>query len=425
MSVFREYLWQWKSFNRNIRAFLLFELCNQFAVTVYSLYFPRYLLAVGHQEDLLGSLMGTATIFTALLAVLAGILSDRFGRRNSLILGVAVSRTAFLLRGFVISVPLLFGVFAVEGAFITLYSASTTPFIFENCSPRNRVHAYSLNGMVWRLAGISGNILGGLLPLLVLKLDPKLGDVSVYRIIFVFSALISVLGLLQLLRIESPRQKAKVPGHYGAGLLQTFSQISRQELGFLTRFVTMRCLIGFGAALFLPFMNTFLIREFAASPDTVGLIFSLAQFATIIAIALAPKLAEKWGLTSSLLRTRVLALPLFFIFAFVPNIWLVALAYILRNSLQQMSGPLENNFLMSGLSKQTRATANGILNSANSAVRAAAMFLAGIIITRYGYRYIFLLALISYTLSALMFYLFFVSKAGAEYARLIQEKAAE
>ena len=150
---------------------------------------------------------------------------------------------------------------------------------------------------------------------------------------------------------------------------------------------------------------------------------SAAQFATILGISLAPALGERYGIIRSVLVTRVMALPLVLAMAVSGNIWIAGLAYSMRNMLHQMSGPLTSTFMLSHLSRTTRATANGLLQSFENTVRAIAMFSSGLIITRYGYPRAFLVALVAYSLSALTFYLFFYRRSSLVGERDVTETA--
>jgi MFS family permease len=108
MNIINEYKMQWKLFNDNIRAFLLFDLCNRLSIAVYVLYFPRYLIEIGYQEDLYGSLMGVSSMMMAVFAIMAGVFSDRIGRKNSLMIGVSISKITYLTRAFFVFIPILY-----------------------------------------------------------------------------------------------------------------------------------------------------------------------------------------------------------------------------------------------------------------------------------------------------------------------------
>lgn len=408
MKIIREYLYQWKSFNKNIRSFLIFDLCNQLSISVYVLYFPRYLLELGHQEDLYGSLMGTATIMTAIFAIFAGIISDRIGRRNSLIAGIGISKITFITRAFIVFIPVLYGSHVIHGIFIALYMSTVSPFIYENATPENRIHAYSIRGIFMRVSNIFGNLLGGLLPLVILQFAPNISTIVVYRIIFTFSLVIALFGFLQLFAMKPSEAESQLSKKEKKGFIAEIKSLPKDDLAFIFKFVLVRGSIMFGAGMFLPFMNTFFLKRFGAGPETTGLIFSISNFAVILGITLAPSICDKLGMEKAIVITRIFSFPMFIIMGFVPSLWAVAIAYMARNTFQQMSGPLQDTFIMSGLNKQTRATANGILNAAGNGARSIAMFVAGYIIVTVGYSYLFVIALVFYIISTIFFYKFFI-----------------
>lgn len=408
MNMLRESYLQWRSLNKNIRAFLLFDLCNQLAIAVYTLYYPRYLIELGHQEDLYGSLMGMATVMTALFAIFAGIMSDRIGRRKSLMIGIGVSQITYLTRAFLVFMPILYGSHIVYGVFIALYNATSMPFVYENATPENRIMAFSMRGIIWRISSILGNLLGGLLPVIILQITPSMNTIGVYRVIFGLSFIISVFGFVQLFKIKPSEDEKFLASQQRKGFIEEMKSLPNESLNFILKFVVVRGSIMFGAGMFLPFMNTYFLRKFDAGPESTGLILSLANVAVIFGIALAPKLSDWLGMERAIVLTRVLSFPMFIIMAFSPSIVPVAIAYMIRNTLQQMSGPLQDTFIMSGLDRTTRATANGILNAAGNGARSLAMFVAGYVIVTIGYEYLFIIALAFYIISAFFFYKYFV-----------------
>lgn len=426
---------RWRLFNPSIRAFFVFDICYQVALTTYGLFFPRYLLALGYAEDALGSMMAVGTICTAVCSLGAGILSDRIGRKRSLVTGIAVSQVTYLVRGLIGSLAAMYGCYAVDGVFLTMYSAAGTPFLFENSRPEERVHVFSVQGIILRGSGIIGNTAGGLLPRALGAIAPGLGEIAIYRVIFVLAVALAFIGVYQLLRLPPDHAQAiEAAEVHGASQLPETSPapepsrrrglaISPPEMSFIIRFAVMSSLVAFGAGHLLSFMNTFLIRTFGAGPEAVGIVLSAAQFATIIGIALAPALGERYGIIQSVLVTRIAALPLVAAIAFAGNIWIAGIAYSMRNMLHQMSGPLTSTFMLSHVSRSTRATANGLLQSLENAVRALAMFSSGMIITRYGYREAFLVALAGYGLSAASFYWFFYRRGAYTSERKVSETA--
>jgi MFS family permease len=408
MNIINHYRLQWKSFNDNIKAFLIFDLCNQLSIAVYVLYFPRYLIDLGFQEDLYGSLMAVSSMMMAVFAIFAGVLSDRIGRRNSLMIGVGISKITYLTRAFFIFMPLLYTSHFIDGAVLTLYNATINPFIYENATSKNRVHAYSMRDIFVRIATVLGNTIGGVLPVLILYLLPFQSTIGVYRIIFSISLIVATFGFWQLTKLKPSQDEAILKTKEKKSALGTLKDIPKNDMSFILKFTSVHATLSFGAGMFLPFMNTYFLRKFSAGPDVTGVIFSIANVIVIVGLALAPYLKDKMGMEKSIIFTRVLSFPLFFIMAFVPSLWIVAIAYMARNVLQQMTNPIKNTFLMEGISRETRASANGVMNALGEGSRALGMLLSGFIIVALGYESIFMIALMFYVLSAGLFTKFFV-----------------
>ena len=408
MNILREYRMHWKSFNTNLKSFLKFDLCNQLSIAVYSLYFPRYLIELGYAEDLYGSLMASASVMVAVFAIFAGIMSDRIGRRNSIMAGIGISKITYLTRAFLVFIPILYGSHIIHGAVISLYNASTMPFIFENSAPENRIHAFSVRGIMMRASSIIGNLIGGLLPLIIIQVMPGTTTITTYRIIFALSLVIALIGFRELFKIKATPGELSEPKSERKGLVASIRELPKTDLVFIAKFVLVRGTIGFGAGMFLPFMNTYFLRCFDAGPEITGVIFSVANFAVILGITLAPYMSDKIGMERAIVITRMMSFPMFLVMAFGPSIWWVAGAYLVRNTLQQMSGPLQDTFIMSGLSRKTRATANGIMSAAGNGTRSIALFVAGNVIVTLGYSYLFVIALVFYIISTAFFYKFFI-----------------
>ena len=407
MNIIRQYRQQWQGFSKNIKAFLIFDSCNQFSIAIFTLYFPRYLIQLGHQEDLYGSLMGIATVMTAVFSIAAGIVSDRIGRHNSIMISIGISKITYMLRAFVVVIPVLYGAHLAQGIIITLYTSSLVPYIYENSTAEKRVQAFSARAVFVRLANIGGNFLGGILPLVIFKLLPDTNLVNVYRIIFSISLIIAAIGIWQIFKTRPAQRNEKPASVKAKNFFDNIKSLSPQNLRFIVKFSLVYASISFGAGMILPFINTYFLRKFNAGPEATGLVFSLANISVIIGISLAPMIARKLGLERAIVITRLLSLPMFLVMGWATKYWLVAAAYLMRAALQQMSHPLQNNFIMKELNPNTRATANGVFNTASEGFRSIAIFIAGKIIVTSGYSPLFLISLAFYSTSVLLFYKFF------------------
>lgn len=405
VGILREYHHYYRTYNRNIRLYLWHFLIWQLGALIYNLFFPLYLLSAGLDEQVMGSLFALNTLAMAIAAIPAGLLADRLGRRKSFILGSFPALVVAVLKMSTMNVGFLRILYLIDGTFIMLFMASTSPFVVENTDQQNRMHAFSLSTMMMLAAGIVGNYFGGNLPKLVRLLSPGLSELAVYRVIFGGGVTLMCLGFTLLFRIVDiappvntiQRRKLILP--------------SRKDTLFLLKFMVCGGFISLGAAHFMPFATTFFRRTYNASPSQLGGLFSLTQLVVFVATAVAPKLAEKWKPIPAIILTRIVSLPLLFGISTVSSFHLAGVLFMLRNAFMQMSLPLETNYFVSSISPEIRATANGINNMAMSTIRAIANYSAGIIITSTGafggYPAAIQVMLICYIISTFFLWLFF------------------
>lgn len=360
----------------------------------------------------MGSLFALNTVSMAVCAIPAGFIADRLGRRKSFVFGAAPSLVVAALKLTTTNIAFLRLLFMVDGAFIMLFLASSSPFIVENTEPENRMHAFSLSAMMMLGAGIFGNLLGGYLPQLIRLFSTGLSDVIVYRVIFIAATGLLLTAFTFLFKILDP------PIPLGVTPSRKLVLPGKKDMAFLLKYMIAAGFISLGAAHFMPFATTFFRRTYGASSQQLGILFSLTQLAVFVATAVAPALAQRWSPVPAIILTRIVSLPLLFGISTVSNFHLAGGLFMLRNAFMQMSSPLETNFVVSNISPEVRATANGINNMVMSSLRAIANYSAGIIITRTGafsgYPAAIQVMLACYIISTVFWYVFFVRGSKAK-----------
>ena len=405
MGIVRQYQEYYRSYNRNIRLYLWHFFTWQLGALIYNLFFPLYLLSANINEQVMGSFFALNTLSMAVCAIPAGFLADRLGRRKSFIIGSAPMLLVAALKLTTTNIAFLQVLYMVDGAFMMLFMASSSPFIVENTEVENRVHAFSLSSMMMLGAGIFGNFFGGYLPQLIRVFNMALGDITVYRVIFVGGTALMCIAFTFLFKLVD------APTGFKPGVNRKLVLPSKTDMKFLFKYMTAAGLIALGAGHFMPFATTFFRRTYGATSGQLGLLFSATQLAVFIATAIAPSLAQRWSPIPAIIFTRIVSLPLLFGISTVSNFYVAGGLYMMRNAFMQMSSPIEANFFVSNISPEIRATANGINNMAMSSIRAIASYSAGIIITRSGrfggYTAAIQIMLICYILSTVFLYLFF------------------
>ncbi len=172
MAVFRlgfknmiaTYLDRVGSFHWNARMYLLHAVIFGAAMGVRRLIFNFFILSLGYDEGLLGTLI-TVNNLTALIAALPmGYLADRLGRKFSLISSaILVSLSVVIM--VLIPTPAMF-IFTnfIMGLGMSLSSVTMGPFLMENSGENERTYLFSFSSGLQMAAGFVGNWIGGYLP---------------------------------------------------------------------------------------------------------------------------------------------------------------------------------------------------------------------------------------------------------------------
>src|SRR3989337_3871599 len=87
LSIYAERI---SAFHPDARLYLLSVVATGAALGVYRLLFNFYVLSLGYNEALLGTLITTSSLTALIAALPMGYLADLLGRKNSLILSTAL-----------------------------------------------------------------------------------------------------------------------------------------------------------------------------------------------------------------------------------------------------------------------------------------------------------------------------------------------
>ena len=132
-----EYASRVRAFSRNARLYLLNVIIIGAAMGVFRLLFNFYVLSLGYDQALLGTLI-TVSSLTALLAALPmGYLADLLGRKNSLILSGAMISASILVIVIWPSQGVLYAMNVVSGLGQSLAAVTMAPFLMENSGEKN------------------------------------------------------------------------------------------------------------------------------------------------------------------------------------------------------------------------------------------------------------------------------------------------
>jgi MFS family permease len=360
--------------------------------------FNLYLVEAGASESFVGRAIASSGVGMVLAALPAGWLADRWGRRRTLMLGAVLEGTGHLLRALSTHSTVVLGAGLAAGLGQSLFQIAAAPFLTDQSTPRERTHLFTTFFASALLAGVVGNILGGLLPSLVRTLAPGTTQFAAYRVgllvgaVFAASAALPLVALRGLVEPRSASGEAPPAAH------------ERRRLWPIAMNAGM---LGMGAGLVIPFMNLYFKNRFDCSSTQIGLWFGVAQVCTATAALCAPMVARRFGKLRAAVGSQLLSLPFLVTLGAERQLGVAVVAFWVRASFMQASTPLLQAFTMEALPRGLRARATSLTNLAWNIGWAASATLAGAVIERFGYAMPFYATATLYLAAALTFYFAF------------------
>jgi MFS family permease len=397
---------QIKAFPKSAQLFLLATIINGIIFSSWQLFFNFFILARGFEKDFLGLINSMPSIAGLMLGILMGMVSDRIGRRPAMLIGLSLSTTAMGLQLFVQSQFLMLFVAFLGGVGNSLYFISQAPFMMKVTQTQNRSLMFSLNFGLATLAGAVGNIFSGQMPgwfggLLQIPVD----SAQAYQMVLLVSVILGFFALIPIFILEEPvREQSlnQIRPNQWALLKKTMKR------GFTWKLVLPEMLLGFGAAITIPYMNLYFSETFNLKSNVLGALFSLSALFVGVGSILGPRLVQKFNSKIRVVvMTQASSLVFLLILAFSPFAWLAAIGFLLRGMLMNMAVPLYNAFCMENVAENEQGVVNSLISNSWTAGWAIGPFLSGLIQIRYGFQPLFLTTATIYCLSIFSTWMFF------------------
>jgi MFS family permease len=396
------YLDRISAFNYNARCYLISMVVIGASMGVYRLLFNFYMLSQGYDQALIGNLVTVSGMTALVLAIPLGYAIDRLGSKGALILGGTAESTAVLLMVLLPSIEMFYGMNFVLGVGQGLFGVAMGPFLMENSGEKERTYLFSFSSGLQMASGFVGNWLGGMLPtwMAVLQGWSPTSKAAYGASVFIIGA-VAALGVIPLLFLRtlnmSPEQRAPFAS------LSYFAEHPRQ----LSHLILPMLVTSIGAGLTMPFMNVFFRVVHHQSDSTIGAMFAWGSLAMAVGLLIAPPLADRFGKIKVVVVTQALSIPFLILLGFSPWYWLSSLAYYLRLTLMNMSGPVYQTFVMEKVEPSARATVASLVNMANNFGFAFSPTISGLLQISYGFNPSFMGTIISYILSIYLYWDYF------------------
>ena len=404
----RHYLEPIRTFDRAAGLFLLMTVIYGVILSGWQLFFNFYVLGSGYSREFLGLVNSMPSAAALVFGIPAGRLSDRIGRKPALMLGVAGS-TVCMLAEVTLRLPALIVLAAfLTGLFNSLFLVSQAPLMMKLSGPDNRTMLFSLNWGLQTISGALGSIFAGQLPALFgALLGVPEHSAAAYQAVLVTSLLAGSVSLIPLWVMREPA------GEAGAGLPGPVERaagrgLTRPLLALTLRMIAPQIVIGFGAAILIPYMNVFFKDRFDISDSVLGFLFSFSSLLIGVGSLMVPHLSTRLGgKIRAIIATQGASLAFLLLAGFAPLLWLSAIGFLLRAALMNMASPLYSAFCMELTPEPQRGFVNSCLNLAWSIGWAVGPYISGVVQQNYGFTPLFVATAVLYGLANLLTWAFF------------------
>jgi predicted MFS family arabinose efflux permease len=343
-----------------------------------------------------------------LLGLLMGQISDRIGRKRAMLLGVGV---AVFSMGMEVTVGsqawILFFAF-LAGAGHTLYFLSQAPFMMKVSTPQNRTLLFSLNFGLVTLAGAVGSLFAGQLPAVFGSLlDVPARSATAYQAVLLVSVALSLLTLIPLALIKEPRtntdrEQSRQPRPSAWNVLKR---------PLTLKMATPNLLIGFGAAILMPYINLFFSERHAVSDQTLGVFFSISALLTGVGSIIGPRLAGNLGSKiRAVVYTQSASLLFLLLMGFSPLLGVAVFGFLARGVLMNMAVPLYSAYCMEQVAEREQGTVNSVKELAWQVGWAVGPYISGLVQQAYGFTPLFITTAVLYAAAIVFTWLFFAGK---------------
>lgn len=369
---------------------------------VFRLLFNFYVLSLGFDEALLGSLVTVNSLTALLVALPMGYLADQLGRKNSLLLAGGVTSLALLGMVLLPNIAMFYATNILFGMAQSLSAVTMAPFLMENSGEQERTYLFSFGSGLQMASASVGSWIGGYLPTWVAgwrAVEPT--HSLAYGGALVVVALAAALGLLPLALLKSPRatraeRTVFAPLQYAARHPTTLSKL------ILPMLIT-----SIGAGLIMPFMNVFFRQVYHQPDPVIGSLFAWGSLAMGLGLLVAPPLADRMGKIRFVVITQGLSIPFLILLGFSPWFWISAAAFYVRLALMNMSGPVYQTFVMEHVDDSARATVASLVSMSWNFGWAFSPLVSGWLQVHYGFGPPFLGTIILYLISVILYWAFF------------------
>lgn len=332
-----------------------------FAFSYLNVVFAIYLDRLGYSTITIGVIFTVAYLSGALLTAVWGYLSDRFGRRNILMLLAVLTIVSnlilvyftdlFFILASVIIANVGAGGSGGGGSGGGPFNPAEEALLAEKCRPDNRNQIFAINSCVGSIAGSFGALASGLPQFL--QEHRGWTDVGSYKPLFILTIVFSVV-LLFVYRAISEQHQPRT----------TEKKMSKSSGVFVTKMSALAVVDNFGAGLAGALVPYWFFLRFGVELKSLGIIFFASYFLAALSFLSAPVIARRIGVVRTMAFSHALASVIYLVLPLAPTLNLAAALLIVRSFFAYMDNPLRASFTMAMVKADERGSAAGVTSLA-------------------------------------------------------------
>ena len=318
-----------------------------------------YYIELGYGR-IYGSIISVSLIFSMVFTIVSGAIADRGFIRAMGLIGTILSPVSTMIFYFANSISLLLAGAILSSVGFSIRGTAYSLIIANETHGNKRTKAYSTLFMIQLGASIIGSALFGLSDVMAMW---GFSRIESYRALLGIAMLNSLIALPIYLLVHPSSKKE----HSSANIFQKDSSYISPKRA-LFGFTLQAFIIGFGASLFIPYINLYMKIRYGFSDSLLAVIGMLSNLSMMGGYAISPTLGEKIGPIKTVVLTQTGSVLLLISFPFMNAIILV-IAVIIRWALMNMAAPVSSSLIMELIDVRQRGRARGIRNVGMSAGR--------------------------------------------------------
>ena len=334
---------------------------RSFAFSYLNVLFAIYLDQLGYSTVTIGIIFSVAYLSGAVLTAVWGYLSDRFGRRNILMLlavltiisnciYVFFSGFVFILLAVVIA-NVGSGGSAGGGQGAGPFNPVEEALLAEKCTPENRNRVFAVNSSVGALMGSFGALASGLPQ--YLQETWGWSAIASYKPLFILTILFSVVLFFVYSSIREQHQPRTVE-----------KKISKPTGIFVTKMSLLAIVDNFGAGMAAALVSYWFFLRFGVQLKSLGMIFFASYFLAAVSFLTAPLIALRLGVVRTMAFSHGLASIIYLVLPLAPTLAIAASLLMIRSFFAYMDNPLRASFTMAMVNSDERGSAAGVTSLA-------------------------------------------------------------